>query len=191
VPIHKLGHSGFVVDDLDTEIGFYCRHFNFKPSDVVAGAGRDENQVFMHIDLGKTYTEHHAFIIARPFGPLKAGKPHHAAFEVESMDTTFIGHEHLGSKGHKPFWGVGRHIEGSQVFDYWFDPDGFMVEHYADGDLVNENKEVGFVPTVPHHEMNNWGPAVNIGPPKAGANGYSEGHSNGQANDVKNLALVS
>ena len=188
MPVHKLGHSGFVVEDLDTEIGFYCRYFNFKPSDIVAGAGRDENQIFMHIDLGKTYTEHHSFIIAKPFGPLKLG-PHHSAFEIESIDTAFVGHEHLTSKGYNSFWGVGRHIEGSQVFDYWYDPDGFMVEHYADGDLVNENKEVAFVPAVAHHEMNNWGPPVNLRspppttsgpvknagvPPQNGANGTKQ-----------------
>lgn len=34
-------------------------------------------------------------------------------------------------------WGVGRHVLGSQIFDYWADPSGFKIEHYADGDLVN------------------------------------------------------
>jgi hypothetical protein len=33
---------------------------------------------------------------------------------------------------------VGRHILGSQVFDYWHDPSRFKIEHYADGDVVNE-----------------------------------------------------
>jgi hypothetical protein len=37
-----------------------------------------------------------------------------------------------------PF-GVGKHILGSQVFDYWKDPDGFMLEHFTDGDLFNES----------------------------------------------------
>lgn len=26
---------------------------------------------------------------------------------------------------------------GSQVFDYWWDPDGFRMEHYTDGDLYD------------------------------------------------------
>jgi hypothetical protein len=118
-----------------------------------------------------SYSNLDAFIIARPFGPLKAGKPHHAAFEVESMDTTFTGHEYLSPKCHKAFWRVGRHIEGSHVFDSWFDTDGFMMEHYADGDLVNVKKEVSFVA------------AVSLGPR------HSEGHSKGQANGVQNPEL--
>jgi hypothetical protein len=27
---------------------------------------------------------------------------------------------------------------GSQIFDYWFDKSGFILEHYVDGDLVND-----------------------------------------------------
>jgi hypothetical protein len=33
-------------------------------------------------------------------------------------------------------WGVGRHIMGSQVFDYWKDPWGHELEHWTDGDLL-------------------------------------------------------
>ena len=35
-------------------------------------------------------------------------------------------------------WGIGKHILGSQVFDYWKDPAGFTLEHFTDGDLFNE-----------------------------------------------------
>src|SRR4029453_9390396 len=28
-----------------------------------------------------------------------------------------------------PSWCIGRHSEGGQIFDYWRDPDGFLVEH--------------------------------------------------------------
>lgn len=124
-----------------------------------------------------SYSNLDALTIARPFGPLKAGKPHHAAFEVESMDTAFTGHEYLSPKCHKAFLRVGRHIEGSRVFDCRFDMGGFVMEHYAGGGLVNVKKEVSFVA------------AVSLGPPKAGANGHSEGHSKGQANGVQNPEL--
>ena len=40
-------------------------------------------------------------------------------------------------KGYTPSWGVGRHILGSQVFDYWYTPDKFMIEHYSDGEFPN------------------------------------------------------
>lgn len=28
---------------------------------------------------------------------------------------------------------------GSQIFDYWFDPSRFVMEHYVDGDLLDAN----------------------------------------------------
>ncbi|TAQ83069.1 hypothetical protein B7494_g8605, partial [Chlorociboria aeruginascens] len=49
----------------------------------------------------------------------------------------------LAAKGYNSVWGVGRHILGSQIFDYWWDTSGFMCEHYADGDLVNETTPIG------------------------------------------------
>merc|ERR1711990_1404124 len=33
--------------------------------------------------------------------------------------------------------GIGRHINGSQVYDYWHDPFGFQLEHWTDGDQFN------------------------------------------------------
>jgi hypothetical protein len=46
-----------------------------------------------------------------------------------------LGHQHLKSKKREAAWGVGRHIMGSQVFDYWKDPFGNELEHWTDGDL--------------------------------------------------------
>ena len=64
----------------------------------------------------------------------------------------------LESKGYKLAWGVGRHVLGSQIFDYWRDPWGRIHEHWTDGDVVNNahnggrwDAEVGL--------NNQWGPA--------------------------------
>ena len=34
-------------------------------------------------------------------------------------------------------WGIGRHVLGSQVYDYWADPWGRVHEHWADSDRLN------------------------------------------------------
>ena len=84
---------------------------------------------------------------------------HHCSFEVHDFDTQILGHKWLAEKQYKPVWGVGRHILGSQIFDYWWDTTGFMVEHYADGDLVNEDTPVGYGPAA-HEGLAVWGPEV-------------------------------
>jgi len=82
---------------------------------------------------------------------------HHSSYEVADFDTQLIGHQWLAGKGWKSVWGVGRHILGSQIFDYWQDPSGFKIEHYADGDVVNADtpsrREVAGAISV-------WGPEL-------------------------------
>ena len=47
------------------------------------------------------------------------------------------GHYSLKEAGYQHSWGIGKHLLGSQVFDYWKDPHGFTLEHFTDGDLMN------------------------------------------------------
>lgn len=68
-----------------------------------------------------------------------------------------MGHQWLEAHGRKLVWGIGRHVHGSQVFDYWYDPSGFIVEHYADGDVVNEDAELS---RAAAGDMAVWGPPV-------------------------------
>lgn len=72
---------------------------------------------------------------------LGTGEPafNHAAFEVADWDTLMVGHDRLKAGSYEHRWGVGKHLLGSQVFDYWKDPHGFTLEHFTDGDLLNES----------------------------------------------------
>ena len=44
---------------------------------------------------------------------------HHSSFEVHDMDSQNIGHQWLEDHEWINAWGVGRHLFGSQIFDYW------------------------------------------------------------------------
>ncbi|KAL3464930.1 Glyoxalase/Bleomycin resistance protein/Dihydroxybiphenyl dioxygenase [Aspergillus heterothallicus] len=158
IPVYKLGHCGFWTANIQEAVRFYARYFNFIPSDIMM---LEEPNVpllvFFRFDKGDEYTDHHSFILAQGGGPAPPPGPHHASFEVESPDHQFIGHEHLSNVGYKPYWGVGRHIEGSQVFDYWLDGSGFLLEHYADGDILNRASGTNWVP-MKREKHSNWGP---------------------------------
>jgi hypothetical protein len=43
-------------------------------------------------------------------------------------------------------WGIGRHVLGSQLFDYWHDPDGMEFEHYTDGDVFTASHPTHYLP---------------------------------------------
>jgi hypothetical protein len=64
-------------------------------------------------------------------------------------------------RGWRPFWGVGRHILGSQVFDYWYDPDGNLVEHFTDSDLVQPGCAPG-LHQVDDEALAQWGPPMPV-----------------------------
>lgn len=131
--VHKLGHFGLAVTDFAKSLNFWTHHFNFKPSDLLHDKEGRDMTTFMHLDRGQEFVDHHCFFFFQ--GP----KPHvhHSSFEVFDFDTQVLGHDWLIKKGYENCWGVGRHILGSQIFDYWFDTSKFILEHYVDGDQVN------------------------------------------------------
>ncbi len=45
---------------------------------------------------------------------------------------------------------------GSQIFDYWFDPSKFILEHYIDGDLVNDQTPINETLAAPDN-LHVWG----------------------------------
>jgi len=144
--VHKLGHFGLCVQDFDSQCAFYLRYFNLVPSDwlyVPASTSPAPEQktvaLFAHIDRGHDYVDHHSFFMSTN----PTSHVHHCSFEVHDFDTQLLGHKWLQKKGYRSVWGVGRHILGSQIFDYWWDTSGFMVEHYADGDLINCETPIG------------------------------------------------
>lgn len=159
VPVHKWGHYGVTYPPgmYDAMYSWYTTHLALAPSDIV---NRDSKPItaFFHIDRGLEYTDHHAFFF-KPAKPDVSPDVAHAAFEVHDFDTQMLGHDYLVGRGYKLCWGVGRHVLGSQVFDYWFDGSGFVVEHYADGDLVNGESEVSVVKAGPE-ALSVWGPPV-------------------------------
>ena len=62
------------------------------------------------------------------------------SFEVPDFDDVAIGHEYLRDIGkYEHVWGLGRHLLGSQIYDYWKDPWGRVHEHWADTDVVNKD----------------------------------------------------
>ena len=158
--VHKLGHYGLISDQFDEDVAFYTSNFNLAPSDILHLENNPDLDVlaFFHIDLGPEYTDHHSFFIGRA-KPDEVGRVHHASFEVEDFDTQLIGHDWLVKKGYRPIWGVGRHILGSQIFDYWSDTSGFTIEHYTDGDLVNQEHQVLRQEAGPK-SLSIWGPSL-------------------------------
>lgn len=151
----RFGHLVLITNDVAQSWNWYRDRFGFLISDEVRAPDGGLAALFTRCNLGSTGADHHSVCLAAV--PGKPAQFHHAAFEVGDLDDLLVGHEHLKSKGYEHNWGVGRHILGSQVFDYWLDPWGRRVEHWTDGDLY----AAGVAPNVtdlPTMLGGQWGP---------------------------------
>ncbi len=139
-PAHvvRLGHAVLEVKDFRASEAWYKSRFGFLTSDEIEMAPGLAIGAFFRCDRGETPTDHHTlFLLQSP----KAPRFNHAAFEVVDQDDLMCGHDHLQQAKRTPVWGIGRHILGSQVFDYWQDPWGHELEHWTDGDMFNAADE--------------------------------------------------
>ncbi len=134
--IVRIGHCVLNVSDFRASEKWYKDRFGFLTSDEIEMAPGAAVGAFMRCDRGEAPTDHHTLFLAQL--PQAPGFMH-AAFEVSNLDDLMLGHAHLKQRGWDPAWGVGRHILGSQVFDYWRDPWGHELEHWTDGDLMTAN----------------------------------------------------
>ena len=154
--VQRLGHLVLQTTTYRQTLDWYLEHLGLIVSDFLYYRGQRERgpvMSFIRCDRGETPTDHHT--LALVLGP--ANRYVHSAYEVADLDALAAGGEYLRERGYRRSWGIGRHIQGSQIFDYWRDPDGFLVEHYADGDLFDCTLEPGWAPMTASG-LAQWGP---------------------------------
>jgi Glyoxalase/Bleomycin resistance protein/Dioxygenase superfamily len=154
--VQRLGHVVLQSNRYVETLNWYLEHFGLIVSDFMYYPGqRDRGPAmsFIRCDRGSTPADHHTLAMA--LGP--SNRYVHSAYQVCDLDAIAAGGEHLRELGYHRSWGIGRHIQGSQIFDYWRDPDGFLVEHFSDGDMFDNTLEPGWAPFTASG-LAQWGP---------------------------------
>jgi len=156
-PIKRIGHGVMGSPKLKETVQWFRDTLGFICSDDVYVESQD-NLIgsFNRCDRGDEYVDHHVFFCLKHE---QAGL-NHFSFEVYDVDDVFSGHQRLEELGkYEHMWGIGRHLLGSQVYDYWADPWGRVHERWADTDRLNAR---GGSNLLPAHEAlgSQWG-----GPP--------------------------
>jgi hypothetical protein len=154
--VQRLGHLVLQSTKYLQALNWYLDNLGMIVSDFQFFPGQRERgpaMSFIRCDRGTTPTDHHTLAIA--LGP--ANRYVHSAYQVSDLDALAAGGEYLRERGYFRSWGIGRHIQGSQIFDYWRDPDGFLVEHFTDGDMFDNTLEPGWAPLTASG-LAQWGP---------------------------------
>lgn len=132
--VYRLGHAVMQRQEFVRNANWYIQTFGLIASDVLLLPGsREPVLAFMRCDRGAGLADHHTIVVA--LGPENGYE--HAAFELLDIDALGAGCEWMQRQGWIKAWGIGRHVLGSQLFSYHYDPSGFTVEHYADGDVFD------------------------------------------------------
>lgn len=145
----RLAHVNINSRDVNGLCAFYAAAFGFRLTD------RSKLMAFV-----RTNGDHHAIVIAEaPVNGLN-----HVAFLMPDLESVMRGSGRLVDHGYPIGWGVGRHGPGDNVFAYFVDPTGVVIEYTAevmqvdDSYVVRGPSEWNWPPGRADH----WG----IAPPK-------------------------
>jgi catechol 2,3-dioxygenase len=107
--------------------------------------------------------DHHAVVLADS----GIDGLNHVAYLMPEFDSVMCGSGRMIDHGYPIGWGVGRHGPGNNIFAYFLDSAGFVVEYTADVLQVDDSYKVGGPDDWkwPPGRTDRWG----IAPPKSDA----------------------
>jgi catechol 2,3-dioxygenase-like lactoylglutathione lyase family enzyme len=154
--IQRLGHVVLGTTRFRAALDWYLDTLGLIVSDFLYLDGQRErgpSMAFIRCDQGSVPTDHHTLaMVLQPRTEYV-----HSAYQLTDLDEVAASGQYLRERGYRHAWGIGRHIQGSQIFDYWRDTDRLMFEHYADGDVFDCTVEPGWAP-LSVSGLAQWGP---------------------------------
>jgi catechol 2,3-dioxygenase-like lactoylglutathione lyase family enzyme len=147
----QLAHIVCNTPNLDRITAFYTSVLGLRVSDW-----SEHVMAFLRCNA-----EHHSIA----FNAAPHSSYNHTSWTMGSIDELFRAQGRVRAWGSPLLWGTGRHGPGDQVFNYYIEPSGYVVEYIADGIVIED--EAAWTPQVwvrSPEFMDLWGTA---GPPCA------------------------
>lgn len=148
----RLAHLNINTTNLERDIAFYVDGLGFKVSD------RSKIMGFV-----RTNSDHHTIVLAS--APVET--LNHIAFNHTTWEDVMTASGRMVDAQHPIGWGPGRHGPGDNVFMYFVDPAGFVIEHTAEVLQIDDSYLIGGPEdwVWPAGRTDQWG----IAPPKSDA----------------------
>lgn len=150
--VERLAHININSADIEALSTFYQQVLGFRQTD------RSKTMAFLRCN-----DDHHAVVLANaPINGLN-----HIAFLMPDLESVMRGSGRVVDQGTPIGWGVGRHGPGDNVFAYFVDPAGVVIEYTAEVLQVDDSyRAKGPDEWVwPPGRTDHWG----IAPPKSEA----------------------
>lgn len=133
---NKLGHVAFHVPDVVAITDFYCNVLGFRVSDWL-------ERRFSFLRCG---SDHHTV----NFIGSGSTRHDHSAFELRDWSHLEYACDYLSRSGYRLIWGPGRHGIGHNLFTYHRNPDGMIIELFAELDQMSD-ESLGYFDPKPWH----------------------------------------
>ncbi|SDH84264.1 VOC family protein [Alteribacillus bidgolensis] len=145
-----LNHIVLNTTDIHRTMEFFTEVLGFKVSDW-----SEDQMVFLRCNKN-----HHSIALNQA----DHASVNHIAYEVDGVDEVMRGISNIRKNGYQEIWGPGRHGPGNNIFCYFQDPGGFVMEYTCYLSTIEDEKtwRAQVWKRVPHL-MDRWGTA---GPPK-------------------------
>ena len=118
----RLCHVGLNTSCFKQIVEFYTGVLGFRVSDWI-----EDQMAFLR--CGR---RHHAIVFNRADHP----SVHHVAYVMANVDDVMKGVSNLRARGQEPAWGPGRHGPGNNIFCYYEDPAGYVIELSSDMEYI-------------------------------------------------------
>ncbi len=145
----RLAHMLLFTGDMPRTVAFYERGLGVRVAD------RSGNIVAF------TYARHGCDHHLIAFATSEHGRGlHHTAWDVPGIEGVGLGAEQMRNAGYTRHWGVGRHVLGSNYFDYVRDSFGSWWEYSAHIDYIPKGIEWQGGDRNPEDSLYLWGPSL-------------------------------
>ena len=140
----RLAHVNINSTDVDADARFLEAALGFRLTDRSA-----------MMAFERTNSDHHSLVIAQ--GPVD--HLNHVAFQLPGWEGVMRAAGRMVDAGFPIGWGPGRHGPGDNVFAYFVDPFGFVIEHTSEVLQVDDDYRVGSPGdwTWPAGRTDQWG----------------------------------
>lgn len=143
----KLGHVSLGSSEGERMVTFLVEGLGFRVSDTVGPL------TWLRCD-----TDHHGIAV---FDGAPANLMHHYAFELNGWDGMRMYLDDLAVRGEGIVWGPGRHGPGFNLFTYLAEPNGALIEGYANMQKIEHDGDYEPIDWSEHpNPMNLWGPSM-------------------------------
>ena len=144
----RLSHVLLFSPDVPRTVKFYLEGLGLRLSDCSL-----DLIAFTHAPHG---SDHHLVAFAKS----QARGWHHSSWEVKDVDEVGLGAAQMEAAGYAEGWGTGRHVLGSNYFNYVRDPWGSFAEYSAHIDFIEAGHKWPSGDHPPEDSLYQWGPAL-------------------------------